>query len=429
MLSPKAAGISSSSNNNSSSSSSCIGICCTSVAGAGSHAEVGGEWQQYGGASASAPRAKGRGALASTSRSTPMRQSVVTTAAAILFAGRIKGKTAKQLKELAEDLAADMVRMRSGVRQLERAVDEKEKEKQMKFAELSKKSGGAVLQWLLLKNEANFPGHYDAMVESARDELHDALSRVSELENKIALAQEALADSEAARKAQPPAALFVHFIPPPMRQPGKGDLPWIVHSSNGSGCHEARHVFFHSLSGFETFEGPPPEQVQGMACSCAIANHHLRGFGVVRWDGQDAIIENEGFLTQPESAGGVKPADSSSHASPASAMVNGHAYRELARRQSGHLMQAKEEIRRLRAMRSDYFKNRDEERQEALTLRTALNDLQVQYKELYHQHEILKVQHKATTDEWAKAFSEACGAKTTDGDDVELLVAPELLSS
>ena len=52
---------------------------------------------------------------------------------------------------------------------------------------------------------------------------------------------------------------------------------------------------FNSICGFSTFEGAPPEQAAGTACSCPIANHHLRGFGRVRWEAGDlAIIEHHG---------------------------------------------------------------------------------------------------------------------------------------
>ena len=63
------------------------------------------------------------------------------------------------------------------------------------------------------------------------------------------------------------------------------DLCWIVHTCDGSGCREAKHVTFHSMTGFSTYEGQPPEQAEGIACSCTIANHHLRGYGTVRWEG------------------------------------------------------------------------------------------------------------------------------------------------
>jgi hypothetical protein len=39
-------------------------------------------------------------------------------------------------------------------------------------------------------------------------------------------------------------AIFVHFIPPPLRAEGKRDLPWIVHTCV-DGCREARRVSFH----------------------------------------------------------------------------------------------------------------------------------------------------------------------------------------
>ena len=88
-------------------------------------------------------------------------------------------------------------------------------------------------------------------------------------------------------------AIFVHFIPPPLRASGKSDLAWIVHTCSG-GCREAKHVSFHSITGFSTYEGEPPEKAEGLCCSCTIANHHLRGFGRVRWEGDHAIVEDEG---------------------------------------------------------------------------------------------------------------------------------------
>lgn len=92
-------------------------------------------------------------------------------------------------------------------------------------------------------------------------------------------------------------AIFVHFIPPPLRAEGKRDLPWIVHTTDGSGCQEARHVAFHSISGFSSFEGAPPEVAEGTACACNIANHHLRGFGKVRWEAQcHAVVEDDGSV-------------------------------------------------------------------------------------------------------------------------------------
>ena len=46
------------------------------------------------------------------------------------------------------------------------------------------------------------------------------------------------------------------------------------------------------MTGFSTFESAPPEVAEGLACSCHIANHHLRGYGKVRWEGDHAIIED-----------------------------------------------------------------------------------------------------------------------------------------
>ena len=47
--------------------------------------------------------------------------------------------------------------------------------------------------------------------------------------------------------------ILVHFIPPPLREAGKKDLCWIVHTS--SGCREVKHVSFLSLDSFSTFAG------------------------------------------------------------------------------------------------------------------------------------------------------------------------------
>ena len=89
---------------------------------------------------------------------------------------------------------------------------------------------------------------------------------------------------------EPSQALFIHFIPLTLRDPGKKDLPWVVHVCDGLGCAAFKHVSFRSLSGFETFEGTPPEQ----KCSCVISSHHLRGFGRVRQQGPyHAVIESE----------------------------------------------------------------------------------------------------------------------------------------
>lgn len=90
------------------------------------------------------------------------------------------------------------------------------------------------------------------------------------------------------------AAIFVHFIPPPLRAEGKREMPWIVHTCTGgpNACREARRVSFHSLTGFTTYETAPPEVAEGLACSCHIANHHLRGYGTVRWEGDHAIVDD-----------------------------------------------------------------------------------------------------------------------------------------
>ena len=130
-------------------------------------------------------------------------------------------------------------------------------------------------------------------------------------------------------EAPPHTAVFVHFMPPPLRANNKKDLSWIVHTCDGSGCHEARHVQFNSICGFSTYEGQPPEQAQGLACSCTIANHHLRGYGRVRWEGTLAIIEHHGG-----GSGG--------------AMVNVRAFKEESRKQAAQLARTREELKRVR---------------------------------------------------------------------------------
>ena len=83
--------------------------------------------------------------------------------------------------------------------------------------------------------------------------------------------------------------LFVHFIPPSLRKQGKEKIPWIVHSTGSPvTCREALHVRFHSVRNFETFEGV----ASGARCQCAIAQHHLRGIGCLRWEDGVAIIES-----------------------------------------------------------------------------------------------------------------------------------------
>ena len=152
-------------------------------------------------------------------------------------------------------------------------------------------------------------------------------------------------------EAPPHTAVFVHFIPPPMRENGKKDLAWIIHTCDGSGCREARHVQFHSISGFSTFEGAPPEQTEGRACDCAIANHHLRGFGRPRWVGEDAIIEHHGGRNIGYGADAVD-------ADPR-AMVNVKAYRDEARKQASQLARAREEIKKLRGLREEMTRSLD----------------------------------------------------------------------
>lgn len=137
-------------------------------------------------------------------------------------------------------------------------------------------------------------------------------------------------------EAPPDAAIFVHFIPPPMRENGKKDLSWIIHTCDGSGCREARHVSFNSICGFSTFEGAPPEQAEGTACSCQIANHHLRGFGRVRWDKRDrAVIEHH---QRGDEHGGHE------------VMLNVKAVRDEARHRAQQLGRANAEVKKLREL-------------------------------------------------------------------------------
>ena len=51
-----------------------------------------------------------------------------------------------------------------------------------------------------------------------------------------------LDDSSAGPPTSDDAALFVHFIPPPLRKPSEPHLAWIVHTCDGGGCKAAKHV-------------------------------------------------------------------------------------------------------------------------------------------------------------------------------------------
>lgn len=113
----------------------------------------------------------------------------------------------------------------------------------------------------------------------------------SKYTSKPPLKQQASAQALAAAGPQ---LLFVHFIPPSLRKAGKDKIPWIVHSTSTSSpacaacCREATHVHFRGVQGFETYEGAALEQT----CACTIAQHHLRGTGCLRWEGDVAIIES-----------------------------------------------------------------------------------------------------------------------------------------
>ena len=148
-----------------------------------------------------------------------------------------------------------------------------------------------------------------------------ALSSAAVGSAKQQVAEPAIVDEVAAVEVQEVEAesvLFVHFIPPPLRAEGKKHLPWIVHTCNGDGCREIKHVTFLSVTGFSTFEGEPPEKAEGRCCPCAIANHHLRGYGSVRFEGDHAFVEDDGCT----------------------ANVDGRAYMQEAKKASQHLHKA-----------------------------------------------------------------------------------------
>ena len=143
-----------------------------------------------------------------------------------------------------------------------------------------------------------------------------------------------LDDEAAGPPIQADLALFVHFLPPPLRDPAKPHLSWIVHTCDGSGCHAAKHVSFFSISGFSTYEGAPPERESGLACGCTIANHHLRGYGRVRWEGEHAIVED-------------------AEADQRVAMVNARAYLAKANKAQGELSKARDRIKAMKAVEED----------------------------------------------------------------------------
>ena len=173
----------------------------------------------------------------------------------------------------------------------------------------------------------------------------------------------------------PSSAVFVHFIPLPLRDPGKKDLPWIVHVCDGSGCTSFKHVCFRSLAGFETFEGTPPEQ----KCSCVISSHHLRGFGKVTVQGQTAVIESDDTED---------------------AMINAPAYREEAKQRKQQAQAAKQQLMRERQLR-------EEERSEMQSLYAKMrvaqrtitahkhNEHEKQRSEMLADYERMKQEHAA----------------------------------
>ena len=119
----------------------------------------------------------------------------------------------------------------------------------------------------------------------------------------------------------------------------------------------ARHVSFNSIVGFSTFEGQPPEQIAGQACKCPIANHHLRGYGVSRWEGQDAFIEHH-----ESDSGGM-------------AMVNVRAHRDEIRKQAAQLTGARAEVKRLREALRESAEKLDEANSVQVTQEEELKEL------------------------------------------------------
>ena len=298
---------------------------------------------------------------------------------------KCKTKTTAQLSELSADLKGELKQLRGNLRACEDAVKERERAKQSKFAELREASAGSALDWVRLKHGAQFPEVFDACIEEARDAAQDAQGRVSEMEARLVAIQEKIDKVDAASE-EGATTLFIHFVPPALRAHGKSDLPWIVHTCDGSGCIEARHVSFHSVSAFSTFEGTPPEQLEGKACRCHIANHHLRGRGRVRWDGpDDAVIENDAT-------------------GKSGAMINGQAYREHAYRQAAALTQAREEIKRLRAVRLEMA---NQNKQELVELRGALAGLEEKNQKLAMEHALLNIKHDTQNKEWKRLLTDA----------------------
>jgi hypothetical protein len=185
-------------------------------------------------------------------------------------------------------------------------------------------------------------------------------------------------------------AVFVHFMPPPLRKEGKHHLPWIVHTCNKSGCHEAKHVQFRTLSGFETCEGAPAEQT----CACTVSNHHLRGYGKVRWEGEVAIIECDG-----EDDG--------------EALINGAAYRDDAKKSGEALEKAKDQIKRLKERRSTEQAAAEELRKKLAATEKAKADLEdgpvrqlgiqkIKYTVLDGQYKALLTKHQALKAEFGE---------------------------
>ena len=225
--------------------------------------------------------------------------------------------------------------------------------------------------------------------------------------------------------------IFVHFMPPPLRKPDKKDLPWIVHTCDGSGCYEAKHVNFNTLSGFMTYEGQPPEQAEGKACTCQISNHHLRGVGQVRWDGNVAIIEASldddddlGPEEQQQQQQQQQQQDDTATGGGGGGghkMINAAAYREDARKKSELLASAKDEIKKLKenkvtaaAMADDVKKKLAEAERKRHDLEEGpvkqLSVLKIKHASLDGQYKTLLAKYNSLKAERAQAAEESAGA-------------------
>ena len=250
-----------------------------------------------------------------------------------------------------------------------------------------------------------------AILQAAQDAEEDGSAPAPSAEEEAEVCEEVMPSPASAPlkpwydEPEPPAdaACFVHFIPPPMRENGKKHLPWIIHTCDGSGCREARHVVFNSICGFSTYEGAPPEQLRGTACSCPIANHHLRGVGRVRWEKDgSAVIEHH------RSAEGDAP----------DVRLNIKAVREEARHRSQQLGRAVAEVKKLRELTTNLshqldaaiaanVEGADGAVKELASLKLKKRDLDERHRTLHGKYEALAAKH---ADEAAARREQECQA-------------------